>query len=99
MKTRNILGIFMLTTLTMAMPGFAAISHTETAQAASAQTARDLHQQITSPTYGYFSPKEQFNSASATVSSPVGGYTANGFMSPSGQTMTSPQGSISQPMP
>ncbi|MHB1565831.1 MAG: hypothetical protein ACYCXG_03785 [Acidiferrobacter sp.] len=58
--------------------------------------AEHLHRQIASPVRGYFSPKEQFNGAGASVTSPIGGYTANGFMSPSGQPMTSPQGPMSQ---
>ena len=54
--------------------------------------AQALHRQIASPESGYFSPKAQFNNAGANVASPVGGYTANGFMTSSGQVMNSPQG-------
>lgn len=53
--------------------------------------AQALHRQIASPESGYFSPKAQFNNAGANVAGPVGGYSANGFMAPSGQVMTSPQ--------
>ncbi len=53
--------------------------------------AQVLHRQIASPESGYFSPKAQFNNAGANVAGPVGGYSANGFMAPSGQVMTSPQ--------
>lgn len=53
--------------------------------------AQALHRQIASPENGYFSPRAQFNNAGATVASPIGGYTGNGFMASSGQLMTSPQ--------
>ena len=54
--------------------------------------AQPLHRQIASPESGYFSPRAQFNGAGAAVASPIGGYTGNGFMTSSGQVMSSPQG-------
>ena len=50
-----------------------------------------LHRQIASPTSGYFSPKTHGNGAGAVLRRAFGGYAANGFMSPSGQLVTSPQ--------
>ena len=57
-------------------------------------SAQALQSQIASPENGYFSPRAQFNGAGVNVTSPMGGYGANGFLAPSGQVMTSPQGAM-----
>ena len=84
--------VWVLVGVMMAAPTWAGIRAAAIGEGGDGIGAQALHRQIASPESGYFSPRAQFNNAGANVASPVGGYTANGFMTSSGQVMSSPQG-------
>jgi hypothetical protein len=92
MKNRRNLPLVLVLWAVAATPVWAGTISTAVGGAGEGLGTQTLHQQIASPENGYFSPRAQFNGAGATVTNPVGGYGSNGFMSPSGQSMSSPQG-------
>lgn len=97
MKNRRNLPMVLALWALAAAPVWAGTLSTTGGGGGAGRGAQSLHKQIASPENGYFSPRAQFNGAGATVTNPVGGYGANGFMSPSGQVMSGSQAGAGSP--